>query len=84
MTVKDVNRNALNLRQGVICQNFAQLFHFRRNGLEIVPKVSTETAAKGCYFFGAQDFNNLPSSMNETESLLILKTLIEDFYSENS
>ena len=44
----------------------------RCNGLDIlVPKVSTESAKKGCYFFGAQVFNNLPSNMKEAESLLI-------------
>jgi len=57
----------------------------RHKGLNIfIPKVSTESAKKGCYFFGAQDFNNLPSSIKETESLLIFKTLIKDFYIENS
>ena len=50
----------------------------------IVPKVSTETAKKSCYFFGAQVFNNLPLSMKETESPLIFKTLIKDFFIENS
>ena len=31
----------------------------RRNGLDIlVPNVSTESAKKGCYYFGAQVFNN--------------------------
>jgi len=57
----------------------------RRKGLNIfIPKVSTESAKKDCYFFGAQAFNNLPSSIKETESLLIFKTLIKDFYIENS
>ena len=57
----------------------------RLNGLHIsVPKVSTESAKKGCYFFGAQVFNNLPSSIKETESLLIFKTLVKDFYIGNS
>ena len=52
----------------------------RRNGLDIlVPKVSTETAKKGCYYLGAQVFNILPSRMKETESLLIFKTIINDF-----
>ena len=60
--------------------------HFtRRNGLDIlVPKVSTETAKKGCYYFSAQVFSNLPSSMSVTESLLIFKTMIKDFFSESS
>ena len=62
-----------------------QNYTIRRNGLDIiVPKISTETTKKGCYFYGAQVFNNLPSSMKETESLLILKTLIKDSYIENS
>ena len=57
----------------------------RQNGLDIlVPQVSTETAKKGCYYFGAQVFNNLPSSMKETESLLIFKTMIKDLFSESS
>ena len=57
----------------------------RRNGLDIlVPKVSTEKAKKGCYYFGAQVFNNLPSRMKETESLLIFKTIIKDIFSESS
>ena len=57
----------------------------KHNGLDmVVPKVSTVTAKKGCYFFGAQIFNNLPSSMKETKSLFIFKTLIKDFYIENS
>ena len=42
----------------------------RPNGVDIiVPKVSTETGKTGCYFFGAQVFNNLPSTVKETESL---------------
>ena len=42
----------------------------RPTGFHIfVPKVSTETAKKGCYFFGAQVFSNVPSSMKETKSL---------------
>ena len=56
--------------QGLFCQN--------------VPKVSTESAKKGCYFFGAQVFNNVTSSIKETEPHLILKALIKDFYIENS
>ena len=41
----------------------------RRNGVNIsVPEVSTETAKISCDYFGAQVFNNLPSSMKETES----------------
>ena len=32
----------------------------------------------------AQVFNNLPSSIKETESLLIFKTLVKDFYIGNS
>ena len=71
--------------QGVFCQNLRHNYSTRRNGLDIfVPKISTETAKKGCYCFGAQVLNNLPSSMKETESLLILKTLTKDFYIENS
>ena len=46
--------------------------------------VSIESAKKGCYFFRAQVFNNLPSSIKETVSLLVFKTLIKDFYIENS
>ena len=57
----------------------------RNNGLDItVPKVSTESAKRGCYFFGAHFFNNIPSSIKETESLLIVKTLIKHFYIQNS
>jgi len=67
---------------------FVKTFHdyfTRREGLDIfIPKVSTESAKKGRYFFGAQVFNNLPSSIKETEPHLILKTLIKDFYIENS
>ena len=67
--------------QGVFCQHFTQLLDTRRNGLDIlVPKVSTETAKKGCYYYGAQVFNNLLSSMKETKSLLIFKTMIKDFF----
>ena len=56
----------------------------RHNGVDIlVPKVSTESAKKGCYYFGAQVFNNLPSSM-KAESLLIFKTMIKDFFSDSS
>jgi len=63
----------------------SQDYFTRRKGLDIfIPKVSTESAKKGCYFFGAQVYNNLPSSIKETESLLIFKTLIKDFYIENS
>ena len=36
------------------------------------------------YFFGAQVFNNIPLSIKETKALLIFKTLIKDFYIENS
>ena len=42
------------------------------------------TAKKGCYYFGAQVFNNLPSSIKETESLFISNTIIKDIFSENS
>ena len=57
----------------------------RCNGLDmLVPKVSTETAKKGCYYFGAQVFNNLPSSVKESESLLVFKTMIKGFFSESS
>ena len=41
--------------------------------------MSTECAKKGCYYFGVQVFNNLPSSMKEAESLLIFKTMIKNF-----
>lgn len=51
-----------------------------RNGLDILlPKVYTETAKKGCYYFGAQVFNNLPSCLKEPKSLLIFKTMLKDF-----
>ena len=57
----------------------------RRKGLDIfIPKVSTESAKKGCYFFGTQVFNNLPSSIKETEALVIFKTLSNYSYIENS
>ena len=77
-----------NIAPDLFKEYFVRTFHnysTRRNGLDIfVPKVSTESAKKGCYFFGAQVFNNLPSSMKETESLLIFKTLVKDFYIGNS
>ena len=77
-----------NIALDLFKEYFVRTFHnysTRRNGLDIfVPKVSTESAKKGCYFFGAQVFNNLPSSMKETESLLIFKTLVKDFYIGNS
>lgn len=33
--------------------------------------VYTATAKKGCYYFGAHVFNNLPSYLKEIKSLLI-------------
>ena len=81
---KCVQNNALDLFK----EYFVKTLHnysTRHNGLDIiVPKVSTESVKKGCYFFGAPVFNNLPSSMKEIKSLLIFKTLIKDFYIENS
>ena len=35
---------------------------------------------KGSYYFGPQVFNNLPSSKKETESPIIFKTMIKDFF----
>ena len=75
-----------NIAPDLFKEYFVRTFHnysTRRNGLDIfVPKVSTESAKKGCYFFGV--FNNLQSSMKETESLLSFKTLVKDFYIGNS
>ena len=52
----------------------------RRNGLDLlVPNVHTESAKKGCFYSGAQAFNNLPPNLKELESLLMFKTKLKDF-----
>ena len=57
----------------------------RRNSLFIlVSKVSTETAKKSFYYFGAQVFSNLLSSMKGTESLLIFIAMNKGFFSGSS
>ena len=68
--LKCVHNNAPDLFKEYFVKS-SHNYSTRRNGLDIlVSKVSTETAKKGCYYFGAQVFNNnLPSSMKETESL---------------
>ena len=76
-----------NIAPDLFMEYFVKTSHnsTRRNALDIfVLKVSTESAKKGRYFFRAQVFNNLPSSIKETESLLIFKTLVKDFYIGNS
>ena len=76
--VKCVNNNAPDLFKEYFVKTSLS-YYTGRNGLNIiVPKVSTETAKKGCNLFGAQVLINLPSSMKETVSLLIFKTLIKD------
>ena len=55
----------------------SRYYSTRRSGLDIlVPMVSTEKAKKGCYYFRAQAFNNLSSSIKEIKCLLIFKTII--------
>ena len=70
MIVTFVFKCVHNIAPDLFKEYFVRTFHnysIRRNGLDIfVSKVSTESAKKGCYFFGAQVFNNLPSSIKET------------------
>ena len=76
---KRVHNNAPDLFK----EYFVKILHnysTRRNSLDIlVSEISSEKAKKGCYYFLAQVFNNLPLSMKETESLIIFKTIIKDF-----
>ena len=53
----------------------------RRKGLDLViPKVRTESAKNGCFYLGAQAFNNLPPHLKEVKSLVVFKTKLKDLF----
>lgn len=72
-----------NIAPEMFKEYFVKLSHnyfTRRNGLDLlVPIVHTESAKKGCFYSGAQAFNNLPPNLKELESLLMFKTKLKDF-----
>ena len=55
----------------------------RHNGLDILfPKVRTESAKKGTFYTGDQAYNNSPPHLKEVDSIVIFKTLLNEFFLE--
>ena len=57
----------------------SHVYSTRRNGLDIlIPKVRTKSAKKGTFYTGAQAFNNLSPHLKEVDSIVFLKTQLND------
>ena len=48
----------------------------------LTPKVRTESGKNGCFYSGAQAFNNFPPHLKEVKSLVVFKTKLKYLFLE--